>query len=69
MGKAMSLVMDMDAMIGGDFEKGLASLKALVEPEHAKRLEMKARREAAEAAQKEQEAPAEPPAQADAPTP
>lgn len=66
MGKAMSLLMDMDAMIGRDFEKGLASMKALVEPEHAKRLEMKARREAAAA--EEQEAPA-PPAQADAPTP
>lgn len=30
-GKAFSLLMDMDAMVGGDFEKGLASLKALVE--------------------------------------
>jgi hypothetical protein len=31
MGKAMSLVMNMDKMIGGDFEKGLADLKAVVE--------------------------------------
>ncbi len=30
-GKAFDLLMDMDSMIGGDFEKGLASLKALVE--------------------------------------
>lgn len=30
-GKAMSLVMDMDAMLGAEFEKGLASLKALTE--------------------------------------
>jgi len=29
--KAMCLVMDMDAMIGTDFEKGLASMKAIVE--------------------------------------
>jgi hypothetical protein len=31
MGKAFSLAMDMDAMVGGDFEKGLAKLKALAE--------------------------------------
>ena len=29
--KAMSLVMNMDKMVGGDFEKGLANLKAVVE--------------------------------------
>lgn len=29
--KALALVMDMDQMIGGDFEKGLASMKAVVE--------------------------------------
>ena len=29
--KAMSLVMNMDTMIGGDFEKGLAQLKAIAE--------------------------------------
>jgi polyketide cyclase/dehydrase/lipid transport protein len=31
LGKAFSLVLDMDKMIGGDFERGLASLKALAE--------------------------------------
>ena len=36
MGKAMCLVMDMDAMVGGDFEKGLAALKTLAEAEAAK---------------------------------
>jgi len=30
-GKAMSIVMDMDKMIGGNFEKGLADMKAVVE--------------------------------------
>jgi hypothetical protein len=29
--KAFSLFMDMDKMVGGDFEKGLANMKALVE--------------------------------------
>lgn len=32
-GKAISLFMDCDAMIGGEFEKGLASLKSIVEAE------------------------------------
>lgn len=32
-GKAMSLVMDMDRMVGGEFAKGLAALKMLVESE------------------------------------
>ena len=32
-GKAMCLLMDMDAMLGGDFEKGLTSMKAVVEAE------------------------------------
>jgi len=31
MAKAAGLVMDMDAMVGGDFEKGLADMKALAE--------------------------------------
>ena len=31
MGKAISLIMDCDKMVGGDFEKGLASMKAVVE--------------------------------------
>jgi hypothetical protein len=30
-GKAMCLVFDMDKMVGGDFEKGLAGIKAIVE--------------------------------------
>lgn len=29
--KAMGLVMSMDKMIGGQFEKGLADIKAIVE--------------------------------------
>jgi hypothetical protein len=31
MGKAASLFMNMDAMVGGDFERGLAALKAVAE--------------------------------------
>jgi uncharacterized protein YndB with AHSA1/START domain len=31
MGKAMSLVMDCDKMVGGQFEQGLASMKSIVE--------------------------------------
>jgi hypothetical protein len=31
LGKAVSLVTDMDAMVGGEFEKGLASMKSLAE--------------------------------------
>jgi hypothetical protein len=31
MAKAFSLVMNMDKMIGGDFEKGLAQMKAVAE--------------------------------------
>ena len=31
MGKAISLFMDCDKMVGGEFEKGLANLKAIVE--------------------------------------
>jgi len=30
-GKAMCLVFDMDKMVGGDFEAGLAGIKAIVE--------------------------------------
>lgn len=37
MGKAFSLVMDMDKMIGADFDKGLATLKTHAE-EHAKKV-------------------------------
>ena len=36
MGKAMSLVMDMSATIGADYEKGLAKLKPLAEKDAAK---------------------------------
>ena len=32
-GKLFSLLMDMDQMVGGEFAKGLASLKTLVEAE------------------------------------
>lgn len=32
LGKAFALFMDMDAMVGADFEKGLAELKKLAEP-------------------------------------
>jgi uncharacterized protein YndB with AHSA1/START domain len=35
MGKAMSIFMNMDQMIGADFEKGLASLKKIAEAEAA----------------------------------
>ena len=35
-GKAISLFMDMDTMVGGEFEKGLAELKRLTEAEAAK---------------------------------
>jgi hypothetical protein len=35
-GKAFSLVMDMDKMVGGDFERGLAQLKAIAESEAVK---------------------------------
>jgi hypothetical protein len=31
-GKAMCLVFDMDKMVGGDFEKGLAGIRQIVEP-------------------------------------
>jgi hypothetical protein len=33
MGKAVGLFMNVDKMVGGDFEKGLASLKAVTEVE------------------------------------
>ena len=35
MAKAVGLFMDMDAMVGGDFEKGLADMKALAEGQAA----------------------------------
>jgi hypothetical protein len=68
MGKAFSLFMDMDKMIGGDFEKGLKALKSLSEAQ-AKKL-------AADAAASAPAQPAAPdpaapgaPASADATTP
>ena len=74
LGKAMSLVMDMDEMIGKDFEQGLATIKSLTEKEAKNRLEreaqLKARAEAeaAKAAQGAQSAPTAP-AQAGTTTP
>ncbi|MBI3183056.1 MAG: SRPBCC family protein [Myxococcales bacterium] len=51
MGKAMTLFMDMDQMMGKDFEQGLANLKALAEAEQKKQLaETEAAKKAAEAA-------------------
>jgi hypothetical protein len=41
-GKAFSLFMDMDGMIGKDFEKGLATIKTLTETEAKNRLERQA---------------------------
>lgn len=66
MGKAFSLFMDMDGMIGKDFEQGLATIKSLVEPEAKKRAEMAARKKAQEEAAAAQPAA---PAQAGATTP
>lgn len=40
MSKAFGLFMDMDAMIGADFEKGLVKLKPLVEADAVARLEV-----------------------------
>jgi len=37
MGKAVCLFMDMDQMIGGDFETGLANLKGVIETEPKKK--------------------------------
>lgn len=72
MGKAMSLVMDMDEMIGKDFEQGLATIKTLTETEAKNRIareaQLKARAEAEAAAKAAQEAPAAP-AQAGTTTP
>jgi hypothetical protein len=50
MGKAFSLVMDMDKMIGKDFEEGLNNLKTLAEADQVKLNEEKAAAEAAAAA-------------------
>ena len=50
-GKAFALVMNMDELVGGDFERGLASLKSLAEADAAvRRAEQAAAQAAAEAA-------------------
>jgi hypothetical protein len=49
-GKAMGLFMDMDKMVGPDFEKGLSSLKGLAEAEAKKQADAKKTAEAAPAA-------------------
>jgi len=49
MSKAMCLVMNMDKMVGSDFEKGLANMKAVVEAPEAKAGEAKATPAAADA--------------------
>ncbi|WP_375766263.1 SRPBCC family protein [Archangium gephyra] len=71
LGKAFSLFVDMDGMIGKDFEQGLATIKTLTEQEAKNRLEreaqLKARAEA-EAAKAAQPAPPAP-AQAGTTTP
>jgi hypothetical protein len=47
--KAASLFMDMDKMVGGDFERGLASLKTAAEAETARRAAEAAKAQAAAA--------------------
>lgn len=59
-GKAFSLFMDMDAMIGKDFEAGFANMKQGAEAEAKKRAEAKAQEERA-AAEAEAAAQAAPP--------
>jgi hypothetical protein len=61
MGKAFSLFMNMDKMVGGDFEKGLGELKARSEDKAKKAAEEKAAAEkaAAEAAAAAEKAAAE----------
>ena len=44
MSKAFDLFMDMDAMVGKDFEKGLASMKTAAEAEAKKRAEEEAKK-------------------------
>lgn len=50
MSKVAGVFMDMDTMLGGDFDRGLASLKPLAEEAAAKRKEAEAAAEAAAAA-------------------
>jgi hypothetical protein len=59
LGKAMSMFMDLDQMIGKDFEKGLGQLKAVSEAEAARVAAAEAQAaQAAQQAQQEQPAPA-----------
>ncbi|WP_224364386.1 SRPBCC family protein [Hyalangium versicolor] len=74
MGKAFSMFMNMDKMVGGDFEKGLASMKTAAELDSKKRAEAKAlaekaAAEAAAAAQAAAPATDAPPAQGTAAAP
>lgn len=72
MGKAFSLFVDMDGMIGKDFEQGLATIKSLTETEAKNRIareaQLKARAEAEAAAKAAQQTPSAP-AQAGTTTP
>ncbi len=52
MSKAFSMVMNMDKMIGADFDKGLAAMKGIAETEAKKQAEAKAAAEKAAAEQK-----------------
>ena len=67
MGKAFSMVMDMDKMVGDDFQKGLASLKAVSETD-AKKREADAKAAAAAAAAAAATATANAPAAGQTPT-
>lgn len=72
MGKAFSMFVDMDGMLGKDFEKGLATIKSLTEKEAKNRLEREAQLKAqaeAEAAAKAAQAAPNAPAQAATTTP
>lgn len=60
LGKAFSLVADMDAMIGKDFDKGLASMRALAEAEAKRRAAASAVAPAAASVPATPEAPAGP---------
>lgn len=62
MGKAFGLVMDMDKMIGKDFEEGLASIKRLAEAKKAEAPTAAAPTPAGEPAKQPASAPATPPA-------
>jgi hypothetical protein len=65
MGKAFGLFMDMDALIGADFERGLAELKKQVEAEAQAKADARARANAEleAAAKAAAEAAAAPPAE------